>query len=146
MWGVYPYILLGREKIIDSIQSDKTLDPNLSSIFEIIGYNIQAVDGEIGHISDFIIDGETWAIRYIIIATQNWWLEKIIILSPKWIEQVNWSESKIFTNLSQEEIKHSPEYFEESLLIRDYESTVHQHYNRQGYWVDENAAKKHSVK
>jgi len=28
------------------------------------GYNIQAKDGEIGHIEDFIIDDETW--RFVI--------------------------------------------------------------------------------
>jgi sporulation protein YlmC with PRC-barrel domain len=29
------------------------------------GYHIQAKDGEIGHVEDFIIDDETWAIRYL---------------------------------------------------------------------------------
>ena len=36
------------------------------------GYDIQASDGEIGHVEDFIIDDETWAIRYLVIDTQNW--------------------------------------------------------------------------
>ena len=35
----------------------------------------------------------------------------------------------------------SPEYTEESLLTRDYEIGLNQHYNRQGYWVDELTAK-----
>jgi sporulation protein YlmC with PRC-barrel domain len=141
MWGMYPNLLRGREIMDAPIQNEKKWDPSLRSTLEIIGYNIQAADGEIGHISDFIIDDETWAIRYIIIATQNWWPGKKVILSPKWFENVNWSESKIFTKLSQEEIKQSPEYTEESLLSRDYESSLHHHYNRQGYWLDEHAAK-----
>lgn len=46
-------------------------------------------------------------------------------------------ESKVFVNLLCESIQKSPEYNEESLLNRDYEIGLHQHYNHQGYWVDE---------
>jgi hypothetical protein len=47
----------------------------------------------------------------------------------------------VFVNLSRETVKQSPEYMEESLLTRDYESGLHRHYDRQGYWVNEPAAK-----
>jgi hypothetical protein len=38
-----------------------------------VAITIQAADGEIGHVEDFIIDDETWAIRYLAIDTRNWW-------------------------------------------------------------------------
>jgi hypothetical protein len=47
---------------------------------------------------------------------------------------VSWSESKVFINLPRETIKEAPAYTEESLLSRDYETRLHQHYNRAGYW------------
>jgi hypothetical protein len=101
------------------------------------------VDGEIGHVEDFIIDDEMWAIRYLIIDTQNWWPGKKVLISPQWIERVSWRKSKVFVNLIRETIRQSPEYTEESLLNRDYETGLHRHYNRLGYWVDEPDAKKH---
>ena len=139
MWGYYPYIVRDREKWRESAQGEKTWDPHLRSTHAVSGYHIQAMDGEIGHVEDFIIDDETWAIRYLIIDTQNWWPGKKVLVSPQWIERVSWGESKVFVNLSRETIKQSPEYTEESLLTRDYESGLHQHYNRKGYWVDERA-------
>jgi hypothetical protein len=102
----------------------------------VTGYNIQAEDGEIGHIEDFIIDDDTWAIRYLIIDTQNWWPGKKVLVSPQWIDRVDWSLSKVYINLSREEIKKSPEYTEMSLLTRDYELALHRHYNKKGYWID----------
>jgi hypothetical protein len=141
MWGAYPHIVHDAEKWKEYTQSEKAWDPNLRSTHEVSGYNIQAVDGEIGHIEDFIIDDETWAIRYLIIDTRNWGPGNNILLSPQWIESVSWSELKVFVNLTRETIKHSPEYTEES-LTRDYETGLHRHYNRQGYWVDEQADKK----
>jgi hypothetical protein len=101
------------------------------------GYYIQATDGEIGHVDDFIIDDETWAIRYLIIDTRNWWPGKKVLISPQWIERVSWDEFTVFVNVLRETIKQSPKYTEESLLTRDYETGLHRHYNRQGYWVGE---------
>jgi len=123
---------------------DGQYDPHLRSTFDVSSYNIQATDGEIGHVEDFIIDDETWTIRYLIINTRNWWPGKKVLVSPRWIERVSWDEKTVFVNLLRETIKQSPEYTEESLLTRDYESGLHQYYNRPGYWVDELVAKEHS--
>jgi hypothetical protein len=112
----------------------------LRSTFGVSGHHIQALDGEIGHVQDFVIDDETWAIRYLIVDTQNWWPGKKVLVSPQWIERVSWGERKVFVNLNRETIKQSPAYTEESLLTRDYEIGLHRHYNRKGYWVDELAA------
>jgi hypothetical protein len=109
----------------------------LRSTHEVSGYHIQATDGEIGHVEDFIIDDDTWTIRYLLINTLNWWPGKKVLVSPQWIERVSWGESKVFVNLSRETIKQSPEYTEEFLLTRDYEDALHRHYNRKGYWADE---------
>lgn len=136
-WGCYPYIERDREKWMRPAHDEKAWDPHLRSTHDVNGRNIQATDGEIGHVEDFIIDDDTWAIRYFIIDTRNWWPGKKILISPKWIERVSWSESKVFVNLTRETIKQSPEYTEESLLTRDFETRLHQHYNRKGYWVEE---------
>ena len=144
IWGTYPNIERDPKKWIKHTQDEKAWDPHLSSTYDVSGHDIQAIDGEIGHVEDFIIDDETWVIRYLIIDTGDWWPGKKVLVSPKWIERVSWNESKIFVNLLRETIKQSPEYTEESLLTRDYETGLHRHYNRQGYWVDEPAAKKHS--
>ena len=134
LWGDYPYIVRDREKWRESTQGEKAWDPHLRSTHEVSGYHIQATDGEIGHVEDFIIDDETWAIRYLIIDTQNWWPGGKVLVSPQWIERVSWHESKVFVNLHRETIKQSPEYAEDSLLTRDYETRLYRHYTREGYW------------
>ena len=145
MWGYYPYpyIVRDRAKWREPAQGEKTWDPHLRSTHDVGGHHIQAADGEIGHVEDFIIDDDTWAIRYLVVDTRNWWPGRQVLVSPQWIERVSWGESKVFVNLSREVIKQSPEYTEESLPTRDYETTLHRHYNRQGYWSDVPAAKEH---
>ena len=101
------------------------------------GYNIQALDGDIGDVVDFVVDDETWAIRYLIVDTGTWWPGKKVLVSPQWIERVSWNESKVFVNLDRKTIKESPEYTDASLITRDYEIGLHGHYSRKGYWIDE---------
>jgi uncharacterized protein YrrD len=137
MWGPFPNIVRDREKWRDSMQGEKAWDPHLRSSHEVTGYDIQATDGEIGHVEDFVIDNETWAIRYLIVDTENFWPGKKVLISPRWIERVSWEEKKVFINLSRETIEHSPEYTEQSLITREYETGLHHHYNRQGYWVED---------
>jgi uncharacterized protein YrrD len=141
MWGDYPTIVRDREKSRAFNPGGKAWDPHLRSTHDVSGYHIQAADGEIGHVDDFIIDDQTWAIRYLVVDTRNWWPGKKVLISPKWIERVSWSKSTVFVNLSRETIKQSPEYTEESLITRDYETGLHGHYNRRGYWIDETVAK-----
>jgi sporulation protein YlmC with PRC-barrel domain len=140
-WGAYPYIERDRDQWKKPAKSEKAWDPHLRSTYGVGGHHIQALDGEIGHVEDFIIDDETWAIRYLIVATHNWWPGKKVLLSPQWIERVSWHERKVFVNLSRETIKQSPQYTEKSLLTRDYEIGLHRHYNRPGYWIDELVAR-----
>jgi uncharacterized protein YrrD len=139
-WGFSPYIVRDHAKWKGFTRSEKTWDSHLRSTADVSGHHIQARDGEIGHVEDFIIDDKTWAIRYLIIDTENWWPGKHVLVSPQWIERVSWIDSKVFVNLSRETIKQSPEYTELSLLTRDYEIGLHRHYDRQGYWIDERVA------
>jgi hypothetical protein len=129
-WGAYPSIMRNRAERSVPNEGGKAWDPHLRSTVDVSGHAIQASDGEIGHVEDFIIDDETWAIRYLIVATRDWWPGKKVLVSPQWIERVSWDEAKVFVNLTRETIKQSPEYTEASLLTRDYEARLHQHYNR----------------
>jgi hypothetical protein len=141
MWGNYPSIVRDPEQWKMAAREKKTWDLNLRSTHEVTGYHIQAKDGEIGHIEDFIIDEEMWAIRYLIIDTQNWWPGKRVLLSPKWINRISWSKSKAFIDLPRETIKQSPEYIDGDRLSRDYEMELHHHYKRKGYWAEEDVGK-----
>ena len=144
MWGYYPEIVRDREKWREPTQHDKAWDPHLRSSHEVTGYHIEAADGDIGHVEDFIIDDETWAIRYLIIDTRNWWPGKKVLVSSQWIDRVSWHEEKVFINLQRDIIKQSPEYTEESPVTRDYEIRLHRHYTIEGYWVREPASGEHS--
>ena len=112
MWGDYSYPVRDPDQWKTTTQGEKAWDPNLRSTYSVSGHHVQATDGEIGHVEDFILDDELWAIRYLIVNTHNWWAGKKVLISPRWVERVSWSERKVIVNLSRETIKRSPEYAE----------------------------------
>lgn len=138
LWGASPFLLRNDRDLREQQQKEmQSWDPYLRSTDDVMNHHIEANDGEIGHVEDFIIDDETWAIRYMIIDTKNWWGGKKVLISPSWIDKISWEESKVYVNLTKESIKQSPEYSDELFITRDYENQLYEHYNRRGYWTDE---------
>jgi hypothetical protein len=70
-------------------------DPHLRSTREVIGYQIQANDGEIGHVDDLIVDDEHWTLHYMVVDTQNWLPGRKVLVAPAWVEKMNWIEKRV---------------------------------------------------
>jgi hypothetical protein len=139
-WGYYPYIERNPDLWKTSVPAENNWDPHLRSTREVTAYHIEATDGHIGHVSDFLIDSEAWAIRYLIVDTHSWLPGKKVLISPLWVTRVSWDEFKVYVDLTRDSIKGSPKYVNESLLSRDFEKGLFGHYDRDGYWVDRKAA------
>jgi len=137
VWGPYPYVTVDREKWDVPFSEEKSWDPNLRSTRDVTKHRIQASDDEIGHVSDFIIDNESWTIRYLIIDTKKFLPGKKVLISPEWIDSISDSEAKVFVQISRDAIKNAPEYDEDEVITRDYESRLYQYYNMKGYWTAE---------
>jgi hypothetical protein len=134
-WGPYPYASPEGGGSGDPKSRDKSWEPKLRSTHVVGGYKVDAADGYIGHIEDFILDDETWALRYLVIDTRNWLAGRKVLVSPQWIENISWEDSTVVVNLSREAVRNSPEFTDALLISRNYEIGLHGHYNREGYWV-----------
>lgn len=106
---------------------------HLRSMKDVTGYIIQATDGEIGQVDDFIVDDEPWVIRYMIIDTRKWLPGKKVLVAPTWISEVDWKNSIVYVNLSRAAIESGPE-FDPDKLDRAYETQLYYHYGRENYW------------
>ncbi|MGO9119251.1 MAG: PRC-barrel domain-containing protein [Desulfomonilaceae bacterium] len=90
-------------------------DLELRSTHEVIGFQVEVQDGDIGHVEDFIIDYGIWMVRYMVIDTRNRWPGKKVLVSPEWIDQVGWQDKKIYVAASLDAIGNFPDYDPSSL-------------------------------
>jgi uncharacterized protein YrrD len=86
-------------------------DLHLRSTNEVKGYHIHATDGDIGHVSDFIIDDQIWGLEYLVVDTHNWLGGKKVLITVKHISKVQWADSKVYIDVNIDFIKNS-EVFE----------------------------------
>lgn len=110
-------------------------DPRLRSTSEVTGYYVEATDGEIGHVEDFIIEEDGWIIRYLIIDTRNWWPGKRVLIAPQWLRDISWADRRVVLDVDREKVKSSPEYEAASAVDRDFETRLFGHYGYPGYWT-----------
>ncbi|MBS1717184.1 MAG: PRC-barrel domain-containing protein [Armatimonadetes bacterium] len=119
-------------------------DPHLRSTNAVEGYAIEATDGELGNIVDFIVDDETWTIRYLVVDTGSWWPGRKVLIPTRWVDRISWGDAKAYVSINRETIKDSPKYTDQSLLSREYETELYRHYSREGYWLDDKKTASHS--
>jgi len=141
LWGLGAYPVVGPEGALLEDERrwewapQRPGDLHLRSSTVVIGYHIEATDGEIGHVDDFLVEDSSWAIRYMIVDTGNWWPGTKVLVSPEWVGDIAWSDSTVHVNVTREQIKESPKYDPLDPVARDYETRLHDHYRRPSYWA-----------
>jgi hypothetical protein len=146
LWGFEPYPAgLAAESVeeaqarIENEEEEARLRGNthLRSSKEVIGYGLQATDGALGHVDDFLVEDDTWAIRYIVVDTSNWWLGKRVLVPPDWIREVSWPDKKVSLDFTRQSVKGAPEYDSAIHLDRQWEADYYAYYRRSPYWERE---------
>jgi hypothetical protein len=84
-------------------------DPHLRSARAVIGYRIRATDGELGHVTDFLIDEQDWAIRYLVVDPQSWWPGPHVLVSPDWTRGVSWTDGTVDVGVTRDAVRGAPE-------------------------------------
>ena len=120
--------------VVATISESQQGDPNLRSARDVMGYYIEATDGDIGHVEDFLVDDRLWAIRYMMVDTRNLWPGTKVLVSPDWIKRVSWADSRVYVELTREGVKTAPEYDPDHPIAREYEKELYHHYKRPTYW------------
>lgn len=110
-------------------------DPHLRSCQAVVGYTIQASDGEIGHVADLLVDEDSWAVRYMVVETGHWWSGHKVLVAPQWISGVHWADSSVTVDLTQASVKDAPVFESAAELNREKESGLYAHHGRGGYWA-----------
>jgi hypothetical protein len=134
-WGLNPTpheLYAERRRSLE--QELKQHDSHLRSIKEVDGYHIQTIDGEIGHVEDFLADHQTWTIRYLVVDTRNWLPGRKVLIASDWLDDVSWSHRKVFVALNRGQVKDSPEYDPGEPVDRNYERIVYNYYGIPPYW------------
>ena len=83
-------------------------DAHLRSTASRGGYHLQASDGIIGHVCDFMMDDQSWAIRQLVIKTGHRFSGKEVQIPTRKVDRISYPDSTVFVNLTKEAVQQSP--------------------------------------
>ena len=78
----------------------------LHKFSKVRGFHIHAVDGEIGHVDDFLLD-DSWGLRYLVVDTSNWIGGRRVLVSPQVVSGLDPERERIEVALTKDQIEHS---------------------------------------
>jgi hypothetical protein len=107
-------------------------DPHLRSVVEVIGYRIHAIDGELGHVEDFMFDNADWSLHYFIVDTRNWWFGNRVLIAPSEVTGIDWSVEQVQLDVPREEVRASPPWDPLVAFNKTYKTLLHEHYGWPG--------------
>jgi len=105
-------------------------DPHLRSMRAVEGYAIEAQDGPIGHVEDFVVEDTDWTVRCLVVDTRHWLRGRKVVVPPLWVERIHWKNRSVAVQLSRDQVKNSPPYHPEQPVGPEYEASLHRHYGR----------------
>ncbi len=85
-------------------------DPHLRNTREVTGYHLQATDGPLGHIVDFVAADEPWAIRFLLVDMRNWWPGMHVLIAPSQVEAILGESRTVRLAISRDALEHSRPY------------------------------------
>jgi len=80
-------------------------DAHLRSTKAVKGYHLQARDGIIGHVYDFLMDPQSWAIRQLVIKIGHRFSGKEVEIPVSKVDRISYEESAVCVNLAMEDVE-----------------------------------------
>ena len=113
LWGLAGYPVMVPPPSLPKVENTG-VDSHLRSAREIKGYLVEATDGTVGEVSDFLIDGRTWMIGDIVVECGHWYSGKSVVVSTAKVSRIDYdrftvhvdSTRQAFTDASTSEHVH----------------------------------------
>lgn len=104
-----------------------TLGVDTPAKLEIVGYEVEAIDGGIGKVDEATYEASR---SYIVVDTGPWILGKKVLLPAGVIERVDDVAETVHVDRTKDEIKNGPEFDEARYGDEDYRAELEGYYSR----------------
>jgi hypothetical protein len=100
----------------------------------LIGCRMEARDGDGGRVDDVYFDDESWAVRYLVLKTDAWLSGRKVLIAPLALMEDGGMIGVFRVNLTQDQIRNSPDIDTDKPVSRQQEIELYGHYAWKGYW------------
>jgi hypothetical protein len=106
----------------------------LRSTKGLVGFTINASDGDIGRVEALYFDDQHWTVRYFVVDT-SWWLTgRRVLVSPVCVRRPDWERRRLPVALTKAQVEASPSVDTHRPISRQFETAFSQYYGIPFYW------------
>lgn len=106
----------------------------LRSLKDLERYRVNATDGDVGSVVNFLLDDERWVVRYLVVETGGVIGRPQVLISPISFRQVEWSTHRFTLALTMDKVKNSPNLDVDKPVSRQHERDYYGYYGYPYYW------------
>jgi sporulation protein YlmC with PRC-barrel domain len=118
----------------------------LRRLNDLEGYPIEATNGAIGQVTDFLFDDESWVVRYLVVQTGDWLLNRTVLISPMAIGQPAWSYRTLRVPMTTDQVRNSPDVDTDKPVSQQYERGYCGYRNDDPHLRSANAVRHYHIK
>jgi uncharacterized protein YrrD len=107
----------------------------LEAISALKGYAIEASDGRIGAVGDFLFDDRSWRVRWLVVDTGGWLTGRKLLIHPSALDGADHDAHRLAVGLTKAQVEASPDIREDQPVSMQMESELHNYYGWDPLWV-----------
>jgi len=100
----------------------------LQVISPLKGFSIEASDGRIGTVVDFLFDDASWKVRWLVIDCGTWLTGRKVLIHPSAISQEDLERQQFVVALTKAQVEGSPELAEGQPVSQQMEAQLYSYY------------------
>lgn len=100
----------------------------------LLGYAIEADDGAIGTVSEFLFDDRTWKVRWLVIDAGSWLAGRFRLLHPSAVGRADCVRRSLPVAVTRGQIEHSPNVWQHRQVSRQMEFDLYEYYGCDPAW------------
>lgn len=107
----------------------------LHHLHELKQFRLEATDGTIGRVKDFLFDERHWTVRYMVADTGTWLPGRKVLVSPVSLGTPDWDNKRFEVKLTKEQVESQPGLDSDAPVSRQHERKWFQSYGYPYYWI-----------
>jgi uncharacterized protein YrrD len=106
----------------------------LNAVSWLRDFNIEAKDGSLGTVSDFLFDDSTWKLRWMVVKTGGWLSGRKVLIHPSAVVSVESEARQVNVSLTKHQVKDSPDILQDRPVSRQMQNDLYGYYGWDPLW------------
>ena len=106
----------------------------LRSARGLIGFRIEATDGDVGTVDGLYFDDDQWIVRYFVVDTRAWLGGHHVLISPASVRGPEWAGRRLPVAITRADVEGGPGIEAHRPISREYEIVFSEYYGVPFYW------------